>query len=92
MSKMMKCGHAAQAVNGKGEPVCVICVGINPGATVVDDAPPSLAGRMAECSYRRPGPYPENHRAVPSDPGLPFFEHRPDSPTDRYYCGCFGWD
>ena len=23
---------------------------------------------------------------------LAFFEHRPDQPHDRYYCGCWGWD
>ena len=90
---MMKCGHAAHAVNGKGEPSCIICHGIHPGADVVDLAPPSL-GRMAKCSYLRPGPYgsAKGHEPVPSSAELAFFEHKPGDPMDRYYCGCFGWD
>src|SRR4051812_23201449 len=54
---MMKCGHAANAKNGNGEPSCVICFGIHPGADVVDESPPSLVGRKAKCAMcqeRRP--------------------------------------
>ena len=32
------------------------------------------------------------HAVAPSSPNLPFFEHRPNEPMDRYYCGCFGWE
>jgi hypothetical protein len=43
-----------------------------------------LAGRVAFCGitcYSRS-----------SSPDLPFFEYHKDSPNDRYYCGCRGWD
>lgn len=29
---------------------------------------------------------------VPSSLELPFFEHRPDDPHDKFFCGCAGWD
>lgn len=29
---------------------------------------------------------------APSSAELPFFEHKPDAATDRFYCGCFGWN
>lgn len=80
---MMACGHSANGVN-RGAPVCVICVGIVPGARQVVTAP-DLAGRIAQCSYG-------DHRPVPSSIALPFFEYRPSEPEDLYYCGCFGWD
>lgn len=48
---MMECGHAAQAVDGEGNPGCVICVGINPGATIVAKNPPDLSTRRARCSH-----------------------------------------
>ena len=81
---MMKCGHAANAVNGKGEPSCVICVGIDPGAEEVAESP-NLEGRFATCSYGK-------HGRVPSDLGLAFFAYHPDKDEDEYYCGCYGWD
>jgi len=81
---MMRCGHAANAVDANGDLCCVICVGIRPGATVVDSSPPSLDGRTARCYCGR---------EEPSDPTrLAFFEHVPDADHDRYYCGCRGWD
>lgn len=84
MSKpMMKCGHAANATNGEGKPVCVICIGIKPGAIEVDTTP-SLAGRQAQCVYDK--------TICPSDSELPFFESTPDKPFDSFYCGCRGWD
>jgi hypothetical protein len=82
---MMKCGHAANATDGKtGKPCCVICIGIKPGADIVDDVP-SLEGRFAVCSYG-------NHGKVPSSTNLAFFSHKPNAPFDDYYCGCRGWD
>lgn len=93
---MMKCGHAANAVNGKGEHACAICVGITPDAYIVDENPPSLEGRIAKCSCGA---------TQPSDPDLAFFEHGryakgdPGGPAikrvydyDTFYCGCRGWD
>lgn len=65
---MMKCGHAANGyhvVDGERFPACVICAP-SPEGTTVDENPPSLEGRTAECSMC--------HRQVPSKIGLPFFE------------------
>lgn len=83
MTPMMKCGHAANAVNGD-KPVCVICF-MTEGdkATQIADAP-DLTGRKAFCSY--------GGAETQSSTELPFFEHRPDKDSDRYYCGCHGWD
>lgn len=96
---MMKCGHAANAhraldaaVN-PGAPVCVICIGIAPGAEQVDADYQTAAGRMARCSYfPRGGKQGKCQEPQPSTTALAFFESRPDQPFDRYYCGCWGWD
>ena len=88
---LMECGHTANATNTKtGEPSCVICVGLHPGANIVVERP-SLEGREALCGYktRRDGSL---HTPIPSQWGLAFFEYRPDKPMDTYYCGCYGWD
>lgn len=101
---LMKCGHTAQAFqkmpDGSERPACAICVGIDPGSTVVDEAAPSLEGRRARCSYnhdgrgcpttRHGGGCCTSDRA--SDYGLAFFELQLDEEFDRFYCGCWGWD
>ena len=80
---LMKCGHVALATDGQGKPVCPICVGINTGATEVDENPPDLTGRMAccdSCGYKKPSAF-----------GLPFFEFRGEgSPIGQRCknCGC----
>jgi hypothetical protein len=81
---MMKCGHAANATDSKGNPVCVICIGIDPGAEIVDESPPNLEGRTARCVYCS--------CEEPSSPNLPFFEYNPKGEKDTFYCGCRGWD
>lgn len=48
---MMKCGHTAQGTDGDGNPVCVICFGIDPGATIPAENEPYLSGRYARCAY-----------------------------------------
>lgn len=50
---MMGCGHVANAMDGDGKPVCVICVGIDPRATieVTEDQFSALLGRRARCDY-----------------------------------------
>ena len=35
---------------------------------------------------------PTGQSIAPSSTDLPFFEHKPNEPFDRYYCGCFGWE
>lgn len=81
---LMKCGHSANATTGDGKPVCVICLGVNPGAETIDDSPPSLKDRIARCQTCG--------RETESNYSLPFFELRMDKETDSYYCGCRGWD
>lgn len=82
---MMRCGHAANAT-ADGKPVCVVCLGLTPDAEIVNDSPPLLDGRMAECVYT------DCRHMAPSSPNLPLFEHRPRMRMDLYYCGCKGWD
>jgi hypothetical protein len=86
MSVMMKCGHAANATMDGGRPVCAICfmATLDDAATIVAETP-DLADRRAICSYNHSG-------SVPSSTDLAFFEHRPNESTDKYYCGCWGWD
>lgn len=89
MNPMMKCGHAANAVDADGQPVCIICVGRVAGARD-EDTVPDLTGRQARCvdnGARKPC-----KGAVPSSTSLPFFRHQPDKPEDTFYCGCWGWD
>lgn len=80
---MMKCGHAANGTRHNGEPVCVICFGLRPGAHEIDEAPPLLAGREAKCDCG-------SRQASSSD--LAYFEATPELATDLFYCGHNGWD
>jgi hypothetical protein len=78
---MMQCGHAANAKR-EGHPCCVICVGIDPGATIVAEAP-DLTGRLARCSCGA---------ISPSEFGLAFFEYRgPGSRKAEQTCGSCGF-
>lgn len=105
MAPMMKCGHSANAINGHGNPSCVICVGIHPGAEIIDDNPSDLTGRKARCTYFGKVPKGRNHEGPtgcvrgkpcmcekPSSSELAFFSYQADKPFDSFYCGCFGWD
>lgn len=105
---LMKCGHTAQGVDENGNPVCVICYGINAGATEIADTP-DLEGRKARCAYYGKK-FRDNGRGAnecpvcdrqsgnacrcerPSSIDLPFFEWKPDEEFDLFYCGCHGWD
>ena len=80
---LMRCGHAAQATDRDGHPVCVICYGLRAGAAQLGE-PVHLRDRKARCVYCK--------KEAASDPGLPFFEYRPDDEADLFYCGCFGWE
>lgn len=104
MTPMMKCGHAANATNSDGKPVCAICILIGLGADEVA-ATPALSGRIAKCSYTKChetwlrkhdthyGEFGADGQSfAPSSTNLPFFEHKPDKPFDEYFCGCWGWD
>jgi len=82
MRDMMECGHAANATTGNGEPACVICAGVHPGAEKVT-AGPNLVGRLAKCGCRR---------TEPSSTDLAFFEYRglgSERATIQCKCGYF---
>lgn len=70
---MMRCGHAANAIqhqDGGDVDACAICF-----CTEVAQEKPDLTGRFAKCAYQsgRPGTT-VNHTPVPSSWGLAFFE------------------
>jgi len=93
MTPIMKCGHGANATSSRtGKPCCAICIGIDPGAEVIDNNPPPLAGRFALCSYTHRRDDSLCKSVKPSSPDLAFFEAKPDEPYDRFYCGCWGWE
>jgi hypothetical protein len=103
---LMKCGHTAQSWGGDGDhPACVICIGIDPGAEIVEDNLPDLSQRTARCAYYNSVPRGQNHSSnygckrgercmceQPSVERLPFFEHKPEMTHDQFYCGCWGWN
>ena len=66
MGVLMQCGHAAQAREQNGNPVCVICVGIDTKARQIETVRPRLEGRTARCSCGK---------EVESSSDLPFFEY-----------------
>jgi hypothetical protein len=80
----MKCGHTSQGHDRDGNPVCIICVGIKAEAQIIEDKLPDLTNRKAKCNYCS--------NTKDSNFNLAFFEYKPKSTTDVYYCGCFGWD
>lgn len=75
---MMKCGHAANAVDSNGNPCCVICASIAESSMVVDDSPPDLTGRTAKCWYCK--------TEKPSNANLPFFEYCGEGTTRAKSC------
>ena len=100
----MKCGCVAYAVNGNGNPACVIHM-----CEEVAESKPDLTGRKARCSYYGKEVYHcetyypkmlttdsrgKKHcgSLVDSSYSLPFFSHKPTSKEDVFYCGCMSWD
>ena len=84
MKYLMSCGHVSNALNGDGNPCCVICSCHDVKTELPDTPTAGLEGRHATCAYC--------NKEVDSRWTLPFFEYRPDKETDEYYCGCMGWD
>lgn len=91
MLYLMKCGHVAQAIDSNGKPCCAICAGIKEEAFIVakeidvtKNPAEGLEGRKAKCPYCG--------ETTDSRWNLPFFQYKPNSDTDDYYDGCFGWD
>lgn len=102
---MMKCGHAANAIDDDGKPVCAICVGKE--AIDIYENPTDIAGRKARCNYFGRGSLTikKNNESlfgcinkrdcdceVASSTNLPFFEHHPNREFDSFYCGCWSWE
>lgn len=82
---LMKCGHVANGTYGdEHKPICVICYGIVPGATEINDTQPDLIGRKAKCPFC--------NTIVDSNYNLPFYYNKPECEYDEYYCGCIGLD
>lgn len=83
---LMKCGHVNNAEQimegGVRIPACAIC-----SCTEIErevQGTDGLEGRQMQCTYcgRKEG----------SRWNAPFFEYKPESPFDRFYDGCWGWD
>lgn len=79
---LMKCKHANNARDSKGNPVCVIC-GCVDVVKKIKQPTDGLEGRTAKC--------PDCGSTTESRWDLPFFKHNPDREFDSYYCGCYGW-
>jgi len=84
MSVLLKCGHAANAVDQYGYPCCAICYGIRRGSKEIETKKVDLTSRAAVCSACL--------TARRSSLSLPFFEYRSHKLTDSFYCGCRGWN
>jgi len=83
LPSMMACGHVANGKNALGDPVCLIDIGIDPGAQVVVGQP-DLTGRRARCGV--------DHGEVDSSFDLAFFEYRGEgSPAATRSCGNCGY-
>lgn len=76
---LMTCGHIANGTTLNGKPYCIIC-----NCNKVAEQKPNLTGRFAKCVTCS--------NITESNYNLPFFEYKPDSEEDEYYCGCLGWD
>lgn len=85
VATLMQCGHTAQGIDSNGDPVCVICAGINPHAhiPVHNEDLPNISDRKAKCTLCK--------NFEKSDFNLAFFRYMPDKAHDLYYCGCKGW-
>ena len=63
---MMKCGHSANGKRKIGNiwtDCCLICIGLDPKAKIIDEAPPDLNERKARCSYFDSIPKGRNHES-----------------------------
>jgi hypothetical protein len=82
---IMKCGHRAQGVDQKNNPVCVICFPSKDSLTVDKFQYGNMVRlKLAKCSYC--------NNVAPSSHDLPFFTPKKDKKYDDYYCGCKGLD
>lgn len=86
---LMKCGHQANGINAStNEPVCVICIGLIPGASEVAGWMSALLlDRQARCTCGREFP-----STMALDDRLPFFEYRGEGSREALeYCGNCGY-
>jgi hypothetical protein len=101
---LMKCGHSAQGINGTGKPVCLICMCEEIAESKPDltgrKARCSYFGKeVYNCETHYPKMLTTDSRGkkhcgslVDSSYSLPFFEYKPNSKEDSFYCGCMSWD
>jgi hypothetical protein len=101
---MMECGCRATGRDRKTQaPVCVIHIGLVPGASIVASNQPDLSDRFARCAYSarhfKEGAEPNSScsRSIctcqkSSTGPLAFFKYRPEQEFDEFYCGCWGWN
>lgn len=87
--KLAKCGCAFDTLRSKPgaenpKEMQWFCWRHNETDTMED--PTDLSTRQAHCTYCGKAEKSADHK------GLAFFEYRKDQDTDRYYCGCYGWD
>ena len=75
--KILTCGCAAYARNEQGQECCTLHA--NTEFMEVD-----LTGRIAKCDMCS--------NTQKSSENLAFFKYKPNSNTDSYYCGCWGWN
>lgn len=75
---IMTCGHAANAIDYKGNHLCTICLCFEEKEVDIDET------RFAKCDMCG--------TKKQSSTNLPFFKLEEDKPCDSYYCGCRGWD
>jgi hypothetical protein len=80
--KLMQCGCAVYP-QSDGRYICVVHYGIKPEATIINDSPPDLFARSAQCSCGL---------KEPSNLNLPFFKYEPNYKVDSFYCGHAGWN
>ena len=72
-------------VDSKGEPVCPICLGINPDSGIPEEIEDSPVGaKCTDCGFIATKKYLEGWKD-----GIPPF-YNPIS--KHFYCGCRGWN
>ena len=81
--KIMKCGHAPNAIDGEGNPACVICFGSIEAKTIIEIE--LELGRKAQCSIC--------DKVVDSREHLPFFRYRGKASYEALHkCKCGYYD
>lgn len=78
---MMVCGHASNANDRHGNPVCAICAPRDEAYMLAEDL--NTSGRIAKCKICG--------KKTESKTSLAFFKYNVGR-FDDYYCGCVGFE